>query len=70
MTSAPGDLENDTPRKASTVRRFLREHDIGRTTFYSEIKAGRLAAVKVGRRTLVPLDAAERWLRSLPQVRP
>ena len=41
---------------------------LGRTTIYSEIAAGRLLAVKVGRRTLVPAVEAARWLAALPRL--
>ena len=39
---------------------------VGRTTAYEEIKAGRLQVVKAGKRTLVPADAAESWIKNLP----
>ena len=41
-------------------------YDVGRTTAYGEIKAKRLHVVKVGKRTLVPADSAESWLKNLP----
>jgi excisionase family DNA binding protein len=53
---------------ALSIEEFCSRYGIGRTTVYSEIKAGRLKAVKVGRRTLVPDHAGEAWLRSLPQA--
>ena len=42
--------------------------NIGRTKAYQEIAAGRLRAVKVGRRTLITHDAAEAWLAALPEL--
>jgi excisionase family DNA binding protein len=38
---------------------------IARTKLYEELKAGRLRAVKVGKRTLIPITEAERWLATL-----
>lgn len=49
---------------ALTINAFINWASIGRTKVYEEIKAGRLATVKVGRRRLVPLWEAQRWLAS------
>jgi excisionase family DNA binding protein len=51
---------------AITVDGFCKRYKIGRTTFYAEVKAGRIRPVKVGRKTLVPEPEGERWLASLP----
>lgn len=54
--------------RAFSVIEFCRRYSIGRTNAYQEIAAGRLRAVKVGRRTLITVDAAEAWLASLPEL--
>ncbi|MFO1136035.1 MAG: DNA-binding protein [Rhodoblastus sp.] len=38
----------------------------GRTAVFGEIKAGRLKARKLGRRTIILRQDAEAWLQSLP----
>lgn len=38
---------------------------MGRTTVYEEIKAGRLAVVKIGRRTMIKHAELERYVNSL-----
>lgn len=53
-------------RRAFAIREFCFLYGIGRTTAYAEIAAGRLHAVKAGRRTLIIEDAAESWLAALP----
>ena len=51
-----------------TVREFMDFARIGRTKTYEEINAGRLAAVKVGRKTLIPPGAAGAWARQHERV--
>jgi excisionase family DNA binding protein len=41
---------------------------IGRTLLYAEIAAGRLLAVKAGRRTLIPRTALEQFISRLPSA--
>jgi hypothetical protein len=54
------------PPRVYSVGDFCRLYGIGRTSAYAEIGAGRLIAVKAGRRTLISHDAAEAWLDALP----
>jgi excisionase family DNA binding protein len=51
---------------AYTISDFIETFRLGRTKVYAEIKAGRLKARKVGKRTLVLKTDAEAWLSSLP----
>ncbi len=53
---------------AYTVPEFLTSAGIGRTTFYEEVKSGRLKVVKVGARTLVPANEARAWLDRLAEA--
>ena len=48
-----------------TVQRFCHDRSLPRSSFYKELKAGRLKAVKRGRRTLVHQDEAKRYDNSL-----
>jgi excisionase family DNA binding protein len=52
-------------RAAYTVAEFSAAHSIGRTTFYAELKAGRIRVVKCGRKTLVPKAENDAWLGRL-----
>ena len=51
-----------------TVREFMDWARIGRTKTYEEINSGRLVAVKVGRKTLIPPGAAGDWARSHARI--
>jgi hypothetical protein len=53
---------------AMSIRAFCETYDIGRTTAYEEINAGRLKARKAGRRTIITSDDAEEWLSHLPAL--
>jgi excisionase family DNA binding protein len=57
-------------KRARTVKEFCADYGVGRTFTYSEIKAGRLRAVKAGDRTLILQDDSEAWARSLPELTP
>jgi hypothetical protein len=54
-------------RLAYTIDEFCRAVTIGQSLAYAEIASGRLKVVRVGRRTLVPVDSAKAWLASLPK---
>lgn len=58
------------PPGAMSVTAFAKWAGIGRTSAWAELRAGRLMAVKVCGRTLIPYREAERWLTSLPPARP
>ncbi len=59
---------DDAPRGAFSVREFCQWAGIGRTAFYEELKSGRLCAKKFGKRTLIPIPEARRWLEGLPAL--
>ena len=40
---------------------FCRDHGIGRTLFYDEVKRGEIKLIKIGKRTLVPDNEAKAW---------
>ena len=53
---------------AISLKAFCERFSISDNKAYREIAAGRLKAVKVGRRTLVSEKAAAEWLDSLPAL--
>ena len=55
-------------QRAMSIRTFCKTYDIGRTSTYTEIKAGRLKVRKLGRRTIITADDAEEWLSRLPAL--
>jgi hypothetical protein len=49
---------------------FARHNSIGLTTVRGEIRAGRLVARKIGRRTIIAAEDAKAWQERLPKVQP
>jgi excisionase family DNA binding protein len=68
LQSRGGEGQDSTEKRASTIEDFCARFGVGRTLVYAEIKAGRLRAKKVGRRTLIGHDDAEEWFASLPDM--
>jgi excisionase family DNA binding protein len=56
-------------REAFSPDEFAQRYGIGRGTVFSEIKAGRLVARKIGKRTLISIADGRQWLESLPRAR-
>jgi excisionase family DNA binding protein len=53
---------------AQSVDDFASAIDVGRTTLYAEIAAGRLRAYKIGKRTLILEEDSCTFLVSLPEL--
>lgn len=61
-------MQNQNDVVAYSIDAFAKAHHTGRTKVYTEIKAGRLRAIKMGKRTLITADAAREWLNNLPRM--
>ncbi len=55
---------------AYTIPEATRVSGFSRTSVYAELKAGRLAAVKHGKRTLVLAESLEKRVAELPAYEP
>jgi len=62
----PSTKSTDIPRAALRVSEGCRALAISRSKLYLELTAGRLRAVKCGRRTLIPVPSIKAWLEGLP----
>ena len=51
---------------ALSLKEFMKWSTLGRTKALEEIESRRLRAVKVGRRLLIPVEAAIDWLETQP----
>jgi hypothetical protein len=51
---------------ALSLKEFMKWSTLGRTKALEEIESRRLRAVKVGRRLLIPVEAAIDWLEAQP----
>lgn len=55
-------------KRLLTIREFCQLYGRSRSRTYELLRSGDLPGVKEGRSTLIPLDAAEAWARSLKPV--
>lgn len=62
------ETKNTNSIRALTIAAFVSRYGISRAKTYELLKAGELRAVKAGRRTLIPIEVAEQWFRSLPEA--
>jgi len=49
--------KSEPPKLGYSIREACRASSLSRTTLYSHLKAGRLHAVRVGGRTIIPAEA-------------
>ncbi len=54
---------------AFTLKEASAAIGVGRTTLYAAIADGRLLALKMGNRTLIPAESLRAWIASLPRAR-
>jgi excisionase family DNA binding protein len=60
----------DEARRALTITEFATRYSIGRSKIYEEAAAGRITLRKAGKKTLITVDDAEKWLANLPAIEP
>lgn len=53
-----------------TIEEFRAWSRLGRTRIYELLGSGELAAIKIGRRTLITSEAAEAWFKAQPAYMP
>jgi excisionase family DNA binding protein len=57
-------------KAAFSIQEFCSSYSVSKSTAYKEISAGRLRAVKIGDRTLIPEQSAADWLNALERMPP
>jgi hypothetical protein len=62
-------IDSTAGTASCAIGEFCARYGICRDTFYSEVKRGRLRALKLGKKTIVLKDHAESWAKSLPALR-
>jgi excisionase family DNA binding protein len=62
-------LAQDFQRMGWSIVDAARSANVGRSTVYEEIKAGRLVARKMGRRTIILDQDLQAWLSTLPTLK-
>ncbi|MPZ36938.1 MAG: helix-turn-helix domain-containing protein [Rhizobiales bacterium] len=53
-------------KRAYSTDAFCEAFSVGKTKLYEMLGAGAIVANKIGGKTVIPHDEAERWLKSLP----
>ena len=56
---------NSYKKRAYSVREFRELFGISNTTFYKLLQAGEIRVFKIGRKTLIDSQEAERWYQSI-----
>lgn len=52
---------------AFSIKQFCEWSGIGRSKVYDLLATKKLSAKKIGRRTVITREAAENWLKTLPE---
>jgi len=60
--------EGQAMQRALTIQEFQQVYRIARTKIYEQIESGQLKAVKIGKKTVIRVDDAEKWLAALKPV--
>lgn len=50
-------IKHDPPKIGYSIREACHASSLGRTTLYNHISAGRLRAIRVGGRTIIPAES-------------
>lgn len=69
-TSPAPKMESDTMPTLTTIPEFSAAYRVSRSRIYELLASGELSAVKCGRSTRIPAEAAEAWKASLPVFMP
>jgi hypothetical protein len=65
-TQAVKKTDTEPEKVALNIASFCARYSVARTRVFNEIKAGRLAARKVGRNVSISVEEGDRWYESLP----
>jgi len=66
----PLNPEDFPGRRVMHVEEFLGWAGISRWKFYDLVKNKQIHPRKIGSRTVIPVEEAERWFRELPELGP
>jgi len=66
MPSDNSDFQMHPAPGALSIDEFAAKFSICRVSVYRELNEGRLQAKRIGRRTVIARDEADRWFASLP----
>lgn len=61
-------MPSRTDRLAYTIVELAEMSGLGRTTIYREAKAGRLRLTKIGKRSIITVAEAKRWMAAVSGI--
>lgn len=59
-------MPEDNNKKSYSVKEAAEAYSVGDATIRDEIRAGRIAAKRLGRRIVIPQQALDEWIENLP----
>lgn len=62
------DVLREHPKRAYSIREVCSLTGLGRSSVYMALNTGKLSALKSGRRTVIPAEAVDAWMASLPRA--
>lgn len=66
----PANIAAPVAQRAYSIEQFCSAYSIGRTKVYYEEKCGRLRLTRLGGRTLILVEDAERWIADVVACSP
>lgn len=64
-----GFVENKIPKKLYSIEEFIEAYSISRAQYYILVRKKKLKIVRMGKRPMIRIEDAEKWVASLEDVK-